>query len=175
VKHAVDPHFTSKSPTNATSLNWAGYVATGGPATFLKATAAFTIPTLTGKPDPNRLVSLWAGVGGATSNIVGSLVQAGIDSALEPADKFSPKPYQINAAWIEVFPQPVQILPFANPKSLSPGDSITIDVKANQNKKNHQVNLSSLLRIIQRRKLKRSVYLPVIRPFKPMALAASAL
>lgn len=142
VKHAVDPHFTSKSPTNAMSLNWAGYVATGGPATFLRARVTFTIPTITSKPDPNGVVSLWAGVGGATSNLVGSLVQAGIDSALEPADKFSPKPYQVNEAWIEAFPQDTQILTFANPKSLSTGDSVTVEVKAEINKKNHNVSLS---------------------------------
>ena len=141
-RHAVDPRFAHTSTKNATSINWAGYVATGGPATFLKARTTFTIPTITGKPDPNRIVSLWAGVGGTTSDIVRSLVQAGIDSALEPADRSSSKPYQVNEAWIEVYPQPPQTLPFTNPKSLSPGDPIRIEVKAGQDKQNHKIKLS---------------------------------
>lgn len=128
-RHAVDPHLVPTF-TGTLSANWAGYVAAGSAGTFLRATTTFIIPTLTGKPNAKAAVSIWAGMGGATPNIVTSLIQAGIDSRLMPADARHPKPYQVNEAWFEAYPQNSLVITFAKPKSLSAGNTINVEVRS---------------------------------------------
>jgi hypothetical protein len=129
VRHAIDPRFTSTG-TSTKSINWAGYVAIDQPHTFLKAKLTFEIPTLKGEADFNKVVSIWAGLGGVDSNIVPSLVQTGIDSLIVPADVTHSEPYQVNQAWFEDYPQPPLFITFTNPQSLSAGDSITVDIQS---------------------------------------------
>ncbi len=162
LQYASNPHFKFAA-ANATSSNWAGYVATGRPATLLRAKVSFIIPTLTGKPDLNKVVSLWAGMGGANSNVITSLVQAGVSSMILPADSTHPKPYQFNWAWFEDYPQPSQIITFAKPNSLRAGDSIYITIKSEPDHLHKKINDHFEIRDTTSNEMQSGIYLSTDR------------
>jgi Peptidase A4 family len=57
------------------SLNWSGYIKSGGTGAFKKSTASWTVPTL--KTNHNGFSSTWVGIDGATD---GFLIQTGTEA-----------------------------------------------------------------------------------------------
>jgi hypothetical protein len=127
---AINPvQHSHRSNGNDTSANWAGYTLQDNPGTFQRAKVTFTIPKLTGSPNVNKQVSLWAGVGGDTtaSNLV--LVQAGVTSYIDPATGSYPAG-QLNYAWWETVPDDGEATLLNFTQGLNAGDSVTVNVKS---------------------------------------------
>jgi Peptidase A4 family len=108
------------SPASAgSSLNWAGWTATGG--TFTSVGASWTVPessaaTSAGGADANALSAdaTWVGIGGVSSR---DLIQAGTQAIFQNGTNT----YQ---AWYETLPSNSQTVPLA----VHPGDAMTVSV-----------------------------------------------
>ncbi|MGH9105171.1 MAG: G1 family glutamic endopeptidase, partial [Acidimicrobiales bacterium] len=103
---------------SATSSNWSGYAAPGGPYSLVKGT--FTVPTpAVGAPRDSQ-VSEWVGLDGTGQDDT-ALIQAGID---ENPDPDSPSGYDIQPWW--------EILPAAETHisglGVAAGDTVTVTV-----------------------------------------------
>ncbi len=119
------------------SLNWAGYVATGG--TFSAVSSTWTVPQVANSS--NNYVSAdaaWVGIGGINSQ---DLIQAGTQAITDGSGQVA---YQ---AWFERLPGSSRPIPLA----INPGDSVTISIaqkssnqwnisfKNNTNNQNYQI------------------------------------
>ncbi len=101
------------------SANWAGYVATGG--TFTNVRAAWTEPTVTCTAATPHASSFWVGIDGYFANS-GTLEQVGTD-----ADCNGPN-QPVYYAWYEFVPAGSVALPARD--AVRPGDKISASVTA---------------------------------------------
>src|SRR5581483_2433440 len=94
------------------SLNWAGYVATGG--TYTQVSGTWTIPSVA---NTNSLSAdaAWVGIGGIGSQ---DLVQAGTQAITGQGNTTQ---YQ---AWVETLPQASEAVPL----TVNPGDSVSVGI-----------------------------------------------
>lgn len=98
----------------ATSANWSGYVATGGP--FYQASGAFEVPRVSTYL-PGSTASEWVGIDGWSSSTV---VQAGVNEVpLGPGET-------LYEPWWEVVPGPQEL---ATGVMVRPGDRVLVSVK----------------------------------------------
>jgi hypothetical protein len=104
------------------SLNWAGYVKTGGPGTFFGAAGSWDVPAVTCSADQNSVSVTWAGVGGGTSEDP-TLIQAGTSQ-----DCFDGEAYY--EAWWEAIPAPAVAAggPLDSSYPVSAGDAMSVSV-----------------------------------------------
>jgi Peptidase A4 family len=107
----------NSSASADSSLNWAGYEATGG--TFTSVGASWTVPDSTapaGTSSGNTLSAdaTWVGVGGVSSK---DLIQAGTQAIIQDGTTT----YQ---AWYEVLPDSSQQVAL----TIRPGDAVTVSV-----------------------------------------------
>ncbi|MGE5392438.1 MAG: G1 family glutamic endopeptidase [Candidatus Saccharibacteria bacterium] len=127
---AAAPIFAAQAPTSPaalttspdTSLNWAGYAATGG--TYTAVSGSWTVPKVTADTAGNYLSAdtAWVGIGGVLGK---DLIQAGTQAITEPSGRIT---YQ---AWYEMLPDNSQPLPV----DIRPGDSVSVSIdrkKSNQ-------------------------------------------
>ena len=98
------------------SRNWAGYAATNG--TYTEVRATWSVPVFA--PDsPAGSDAIWVGIGGVRGS---DLVQAGTQ---ETVSSLGSTKYE---AWIEMLPQPPQTVPLA----ITSGDSVTVSLVQQQ-------------------------------------------
>jgi len=102
--------------TNATSSNWAGYIASGAGQTFTDVEGTWTQPSVTCAARATTYSSFWVGLGGSTRTANG-LEQIGTE-----ADCRNGTPSY--SAWYELIPAPSVDVPL----TISPGDSLTGEV-----------------------------------------------
>jgi hypothetical protein len=106
--------FSPLSPSdNASALNWAGYVASGG--TYTSVSGSWIVPNVGSNETSNDADATWVGIGGTSSH---DLIQAGTE-ALPTSDGRI-----VYQAWYETLPQETQAVPMA----ISPGDTISVSV-----------------------------------------------
>lgn len=96
-----------------TSLNWSGYVSTGG--TFTYVTGTWTIPQNKNSSIVPNGDATWVGIGGVQGR---DLIQAGTQSI---TDSTGQPNFQ---AWYELLPQYSQQIPI----TVNPGDSVTVTI-----------------------------------------------
>jgi Peptidase A4 family/Putative Ig domain len=108
------PPITSLGPAFA-SLNWSGYVLTGG--TYTGVTGTFNVPTIA-PTSTDTHTSEWIGIDGAVGGDQ-NLIQAGVTEQFSASSGTT-----VVYAWTEELPAP------ENPISLAvaPGDEITVDI-----------------------------------------------
>jgi hypothetical protein len=100
-------------PPVVSSLNWSGYVATGGP--FLGVQGTFTVPNLARATGATR-TSEWVGIDGRHN---GHLIQAGVEQDYDTSTGLVS-----HYAWWQVLPDhPTQV---EIPLMVLPGDEITV-------------------------------------------------
>ena len=101
------------------SRNWAGYAASGGSFTEVRAT--WTTPSPAAAPVVSGS-GTWVGIGGLSSS---DLIQAGTSELVAPSGQVH------MSAWVETLPLPAQTVPL----TVRPGDSITVSIvkQAGQN------------------------------------------
>jgi hypothetical protein len=107
----------SNSPVSAgTSLNWAGYTATGG--MFTSVGASWTIPRSSapsgGAANALSADATWVGIGGVSNK---DLIQAGTQTVFQNG---TPS-YE---AWYELLPNTTQQIPL----TVQPGDAMTVSI-----------------------------------------------
>ncbi len=101
------------SVTQSTSLNWAGYVSTGG--TYTSVGGTWIVPTPTGATNVSTSAdATWVGIGGVTSS---DLIQSGTQAVVENG-------VPTYTAWIEGLPNYQQTIPLA----IHGGDSVTVSL-----------------------------------------------
>lgn len=101
--------------SSASSLNWAGYVVTGGSHSVTSVTASFLVPSVNAS-GKSTYVALWAGMDGYNSNTV---EQAGILAESSHGSV-------VYSAWTEFYPAAPTYASWAP----LPGDTITVTVTA---------------------------------------------
>ena len=111
------------APAAQESLNWAGYVQTGGVATFTSISGSWVVPDIQcGSANQNS--SAWVGIGGGVTGDP-TLIQAGTEHDCSGGDKFFD-------AWWEVLPLP-QIpaegaILVTGDYPVFPGDFVTVSI-----------------------------------------------
>jgi len=101
----------SAGTQDASSGNWSGYVAQGGP--YASVTGTFSVPH-TGKYLAGSTLSEWVGIDGWTDD---SLLQAGVDEIPQKSGSALVEP------WFEVLPSPQRLVPGV---MVRPGDLVTV-------------------------------------------------
>lgn len=113
---AVPVYLAPTAPNSSTgpntSLNWAGYAASGTNVTSVGAT--WTIPSIT-NPIASTADATWVGIGGVSSK---DLIQAGTMAITDNSNQVS---YE---AWFEILPADSETVPL----SVNPGDSVTVSL-----------------------------------------------
>ncbi len=111
---AVGQYAAVPTPGSATSTNWSGYVAGGGP--FAGASGTFTVPELAAASS-ETVTSEWVGIDGVTQS---ALIQAGVQ------EDYSPSTGLVDtSAWWEILPAPETPI---TTMQVSPGDSVTVSI-----------------------------------------------
>ncbi len=108
------------------SLNWAGYVKTGGIGAFTSISGSWVVPDLQCGTD-NANSSTWIGIGGGVTGDP-TLIQAGTEQDCRGSDKFF-------GAWWEALPLPQvpaegAILVTGN-FPVAPGDHVSVSIDSN--------------------------------------------
>ncbi len=107
-------------PVRRISRHWAGYVDTGGGASFTTVQATWVQPHI--RCDrPNGSAAFWIGLGGATASADG-LEQIG--TSADCSENFLPS----YAAWYELIPVPAA--PVDLPITVAPGDALSAQISA---------------------------------------------
>ncbi len=102
----------------ATSDNWSGYVAEGGPFTAVSGT--FVVPSIVATAT-HTVTSEWVGIDGLAPS---TLIQAGVTEAYDPATNLVH-----TQAWWQILPDdPVNILISWGQVSVHPGDSVSVAI-----------------------------------------------
>jgi Peptidase A4 family len=104
----------SRGARAATNTHWSGYVVSGSPGTYKNVSASWTQPAAKCSPSGQQDAAFWVGLDGYTSKTV---EQLGTD---DQCSKGSVTYY----AWVEMFPNPTQVIPH----TVRPGDKMSASV-----------------------------------------------
>jgi hypothetical protein len=102
----------AQAASTAQSLNWAGYVVTGGSYSDVKA--SWTQPSVSCTTAQFQAASFWVGMGGVNS---GSIEQIGTEADCAGGSA-------LYSSWLEMYPNPIQRIGLA----VEPGDTVSAEV-----------------------------------------------
>jgi len=107
---------------SSTSTNWSGYAVVGGKGSVTDVKGSWIVPAIQGTcPSTDQYSSHWVGIDGYKSSTV---EQTGTDSDCQGG-------VAVYNAWYEFYPHPSFTI---NSLTISPGDTITAEVKYMSNK-----------------------------------------
>ena len=104
-----------RAPTVSYALNWSGYVATGGPFTYV--TGTFNVPSLLATPT-ETLAAIWDGIDGF-GNL--SLIQAGTNETYVPSNNTVYTDAWWTLSTLGYYEQPIAM-------TVVPGDRMTVTI-----------------------------------------------
>jgi hypothetical protein len=102
------------SSSGDTTMNWAGYMATGG--TYTSISGSWVVPEVTAGTDPIAADATWIGIGGSKSS---DLIQVGTENTVEDGQV-------VGNTFYEQLPSSAQSIPTV---SVNAGDTVTASIK----------------------------------------------
>lgn len=136
------PGFTTNSPIQSQSNNWAGYTSGGGTSTFRYVSADFYVPTIdcsgTSASNPPVIASQWVGLDGFFSSST-TVEQTGIIEGCFPNSSNVMVPQY--GAWWETYPQSPAYPTSVTPR---PGDHMNASVYYDKTRNQFRMTLTDI-------------------------------